>query len=157
MGDCVMIGTHQVKIEKWDGHNIRFVYDDDTNEFWAYMDDICTALDLSVTETAVRLAPNMTKRIGDILAVSELGIYDSLFLSKKLDAISFRHWSSTFVKRMRKLMGLSSYEAFRMTEKDIQDDIDSMLDTLYWDEEQGRLMRSVTIQGGDVEQVPVED
>jgi hypothetical protein len=33
---------------------------------------------------------------------------------------------------------------------------DRELDTLYWDEETQTLMQSVTVQGGDVEQVPYE-
>ena len=41
----------------------------------------------------------------------------------------------------------------RMTEPDIQQYIDNLLDTLYWDENTGKLMQSVTVQGGDVEQV----
>ena len=43
-----------------------------------------------------------------------------------------------------------------MTDPDIQDSIDNILDTLFWDEETGRLMQSVTVQGGDVEQIPFE-
>lgn len=29
-----------------------------------------------------------------------------------------------------------------------------MIDTLYWDDEKKILMQSVTVQGGDVEQIP---
>ena len=35
-------------------------------------------------------------------------------------------------------------------------DIDPTADAIYFDEETGMLMRSVTIPGGDVEQVPYE-
>ena len=44
----------------------------------------------------------------------------------------------------------------RMTESEVQDDIDHILDTLYWDEEKKIVMQSVTVQGGDVEQMPFE-
>lgn len=44
----------------------------------------------------------------------------------------------------------------RMTEPEIQEDIDHILDILFYDEETGKLMRSVTVQGGDVEQVVFE-
>lgn len=150
-------------VEQWCGNDILFVHDvigdgeymTGDGEWWASLDDICKALDLSVTETAVRLSPNMTKTIDDILVVNELGIYDCLFLSKKLDAVSFRHWSSTVLQKMRKKVGLSSHEVLRMTEKQTQDDIDHILDTLFWDEDSGRLMQSITVQGGDVEQVPL--
>ena len=40
-----------------------------------------------------------------------------------------------------------------MTDKDIQDDIDHLLDTLFYDETTGKLMQSITVAGGDVEQV----
>ena len=31
------------------------------------------------------------------------------------------------------------------------------LDNIYFDEETGKLMQSVTVQGGDVEQIPYEE
>ena len=40
-----------------------------------------------------------------------------------------------------------------MTGPDIQEDIDHILDTLFYNEETGKLMQSVTVAGGDVEQV----
>ena len=43
-----------------------------------------------------------------------------------------------------------------MTDPEIQEDINHILDTLYWDEETGKLMQSITVQGGDVDQVPFE-
>ena len=43
-----------------------------------------------------------------------------------------------------------------MTDDDIQEDIDHILDTLFYDEETGKLMQSVTVAGGDVEQVVFE-
>lgn len=44
----------------------------------------------------------------------------------------------------------------RMADQDVQDDIDHFLDDLFYDEETGQLMQSVTVQGGDVEQIPFE-
>lgn len=43
-----------------------------------------------------------------------------------------------------------------MTEPDIQEGIDHILDTLFYDEETGKLMQSVTVASGDVEQVMFE-
>ncbi len=51
---------------------------------------------------------------------------------------------------------LKDYEAVRMIDADIQEDIDHILETLYYDETTGKIMQSVTIQGGDVEQVEFE-
>ena len=44
----------------------------------------------------------------------------------------------------------------KMTDPEIQEDIDHILDNLFYDEETGMLMESVTVQGGDVEQIPFE-
>lgn len=89
-----------------------------------------------------------------MLAVNELGIYEALFASRRLEARKFRMWAGTVMQKLRKNVGLEQYEVMRMTEKDVQDDIDHILDTLFWDEEKKCLMQSVTVQGGDVEQVP---
>lgn len=99
---------------------------------------------------------NTFKKTVHMLAVNEIGIYEALFASRKLEARKFRRWSGTVMQKLRKSVGLEGYEVMRMTDKDIQDDIDHILDTLFWDEETGKLMQSVTVQGGDVEQIPFE-
>ena len=91
-----------------------------------------------------------------MLAVNELGIYEALFASRKLEARKFRMWAGTVMQKLRTNVGLAGYEVMRMTEPEIQDQIDHILDTLFWDDEKKMLMRSVTVQGGDVEQVPFE-
>lgn len=91
-----------------------------------------------------------------MLAVNELGIYEALFASRKLEARKFRMWAGTVMQKLRTNVGLAGYEVMRMTEPEIQDQVDHILDTLFWDDEKKMLMRSVTVQGGDVEQVPFE-
>lgn len=91
-----------------------------------------------------------------MLAVNELGIYEALFASRKLEARKFRMWAGTVMQKLRTNVGLEGYEVMRMTDPEIQDQIDDILDTLFWDDEKQMLMRSVTVQGGDVEQVPFE-
>ncbi len=91
-----------------------------------------------------------------MLAVNELGIYEALFASRKLEARKFRMWAGTVMQKLRKNVGLQGYEVMQMTDPDIQDRIDDILDTLFWDDESGRLMQSVTVAGGDVDQVPFE-
>lgn len=161
-----------MKTENWCGHKIRFIERD--GEWWAILKDICDALGLKTFKVSQRLSPEMMARIkvetsdipskdirskGDnehrwMLAVNELGIYEALFASRRLEARKFRAWSAGVMQKLRKTVGLEGYEVMRMTEPDIQEEIDNILDTIYWDEEQKRLMRSVTVQGGDVEQVP---
>lgn len=91
-----------------------------------------------------------------MLAVNEIGIYEALFASRKLEARKFRRWSAGVMQKLRRNVGLEGYEVMRMTEPDIQDDIDQLLDTLFYDEETGVLMQSVTVAGGDVDQIPFE-
>ena len=91
-----------------------------------------------------------------MLAVNEAGIYQALFASRKLEARKFQLWTFDVLKNLRSRVGLQQYEVMRMTEPDIQDQIDWILDSLYWDEERKCIMQSVTVQGGDVEQVPFE-
>ena len=160
-----------IRVENWCGHDIRFIEMD--GEWWAILKDICDALNLRTDKVAERLDPEMLLRVkvevsdiplkgvrsrGDnetrwMLAVNEFGIYEALFASRKLEAGKFRRWSASVMQKLRKRVGLEGYEVMRMTDKDIQDDIDHILDTLFWDEETGKLMQSVTVQGGDVEQI----
>ena len=160
-----------MRTESWCGYDIRFVEVD--GEWMAILKDICDALDLKTFKVSQRLDPEMMKRVkvemSDIpskdvrsrgenetrwmLAVNEIGIYEALFASRKLEARKFRRWSATVLQKLRSQVGLEQYEVMRMTDADIQEDIDHILDTLFYDEETGKLMQSVTVAGGDVEQV----
>ena len=161
-----------IRTENWCGHNIRFIEID--GEWLAILKDICDALNLRSKDVSQRLDPSMIKKVkvskdgsNDVrsrgynntrwmLAINELGIYESLFASRRPEARKFRRWSATVMQKLRNQVGLEGYEIMRMTDKDIQDDIDHILDTLFWDEETGKLMQSITVQGGDVEQIPFE-
>ena len=161
-----------MRTESWCGHDIRFIEKD--GEWWAILKDICDALDLKTFKVSQRLDPTMLERVRidvcdiplkdvrsrarktqDMLAVNEDGIYEALFASRKLEARKFRRWSASVMKKLRSKVGLQGYEVMRMTEPDIQDEIDFLLDSIYWDEERKCVMRSVTVAGGDVEQVPL--
>ena len=91
-----------------------------------------------------------------MLAVNEKGIYQALFASRKLEARKFQMWTFDVLEKLRRGVGLEEYEVMRMTEPDVQAEIDYMLDGLFYDEETGKLMMSVTVEGGDVDQVPLE-
>ena len=162
-----------MRTESWCGHNIRFIEID--GEWWAILKDICDALDLRTDKVADRLDHNMLERVRvevcdhpskvvrskarktqDMLAVNEIGIYEALFASRKLEARKFRRWSATVMQKLRSKVGLEQYEVMKMTDDNIQEDIDHILDTLFYDEETGKLMQSVTVAGGDVEQVVFE-
>ena len=173
-----------IRVENWCGHDIRFIEKD--GEWWAILKDICDALDLRTDKVAERLDPDMLERVPvegsrnrpsryntknydnpskgvvnsnntfRMLAVNEFGIYEALFTSRRLEARKFRRWSASVMQKLRRSVGLEGYEVMRMTDSDIQSEIDCVLDSLYFDEETGKLMQSVTVQGGDVEQIPFE-
>lgn len=163
-----------LRIEKWCGHRIRFVEID--GEWWAVLKDICDALKLRTDKVSSRLNPDMLMRVnietsddpsrvvrskGDnktrqMLVVNEFGIYEALFASRKLEARKFRQWSATVMQKLRKHVGLEGYEVMKMTQKSVQDQVDWLLDSIYVDIETGKIMQSITVQGGDVEQIPFE-
>lgn len=162
-----------MKTESWCGHDIRFV--EINGEWWAILKDICDALDLRTDKVASRLDPDMLERVRvecdhlskgirskarktqDMLAINEIGIYETLFASRKLEARKFRRWSADVMRKLRSKVGLEGYEIMRMTEPDIQEKIDWILDSLYYDPEKECIMQSVTVMGGDVEQIPFID
>ena len=158
-----------MRTENWMGYDIRFIERD--GEWWAILKDICDALGLQVGKVSQRLDADMMLRVPVevevpskhvdsqtfwMLAVNENGVYEALFASRRLEARQFRKWTTTVLKKLRKHVGLEGYEVMRMADQDVQDDIDHFLDDLFYDEETGQLMQSVTVQGGDVEQIPFE-
>lgn len=78
--------------------------------------------------------------------VTETGLYNILSQSRKLIARKWRRVVHTQLVAMRREKGMTIVDQF--------DEWDDLLDTVYWDEELGMLMQSVTVQGGDVEQIP---
>ena len=158
-----------MRTENWCGYDIRFV--EINGEWYAILKDICDALGLKTAKVAQRLDPSMLERVAmkvevpskhvdsqifHMLAVNEIGIYEALFASRRLEARKFRRWSASVMQKLRRNVGLEQYEVMRMTEPDVQEQIDWILDSLYWDEDKKCVMQSVTVAGGDVEQIPFE-
>ena len=158
-----------MRVENWCGYDIRFV--EVNGEWYAILKDICDALGLRTAKVSERLDPSMLERVPievevpskDVdsqifwmLAVNEIGIYEALFASRRLEARKFRMWAATVLQKLRMRVGLEGYEVMKMTDPEIQEDIDHILDNLFYDEETEMLMESVTVQGGDVEQIPFE-
>lgn len=81
-----------------------------------------------------------------VLFVTENGLYNILSQSRKPIARKWRRVIHDELIRMRKARNLDILEQFA--------EWDHYLDDIYFDEETGVLMQSVTIQGGDVIQVP---
>lgn len=165
----------KTRTENWRGYSIRFVEID--NAWWGVLKDICDALNLSTWKVAQRLESNMLEKVSieadlpsspvtskngvrksqTMLVVNEIGIYEALFASRRLEARKFRIWAGSVLQRLRQNIGLKQYEIMRMTDPDIQDQINYMLDDIFYDPESDQLMCSVTVQGGDVDVRPFDE
>ena len=80
--------------------------------------------------------------------VTETGLYNILSQSRKPIARKWRRIIHDELIRLRRVRNFDIIQQF--------DEWDHELDTLYIDPETGILMQSVTVQGGDVIQVPYE-
>ena len=158
-----------MRVENWCGYDIRFV--EVKGEWYAVLKDICDALNLKTYKVSQRLdarymekadiplkytscGENGVRHSQKMVVINEKGIYQALFASKRLEARKFQMWTFDIIEKLRSKVGLQQYEVMRMTEPDIQSKIDWILDSLYWDDEKKCVMQSVTVAGGDVEQVP---
>lgn len=81
--------------------------------------------------------------------VTEHGLYNILSQSRMELARAWRRIVHDELINLRKNKGLNISEQF--------EEWDQALDNIYFDEETGMLMQSVTVQGGDVIQIPYED
>lgn len=81
--------------------------------------------------------------------VTERGLYSILEQSRKPIARKWRRVINDEIIKLRRARGADIIKQF--------EDWDHALDDLYFDEETGILMQSVTVQGGDVIQVPYEE
>ncbi len=118
-----------MKIENWNDHEIRFV--EVEGEWWAVLSDIAQALSLDTRKLNQRLDDDVLSKypILDSLnrkqltsVVSEFGIYDAIFSSRKPEAKSFKRWVFNVIKQLRESAGLEGFEVFRMMDKQHQKD-----------------------------------
>ena len=119
----------EMKVENWNGHNIRFVWKD--GDWWAVAKDVCDALGYENSRKA--LADHVEKedkntvtiRYGiqgnpNMTVISEFGIYDLVFNSHMPEAKSFKRWVYAVIKSLRQASGLEGFEIFRMLDKEHQ-------------------------------------
>jgi prophage antirepressor-like protein len=116
-----------VKTEKWNGHNIRFVWHND--DWWGVAKDVCDAL-------GYRDAHNMTRNLDkeekdthnvstpggnqEMAIVSETGIYEAIFSSRRKEAKQFKKWVKQTLKELRQATGLEGFQIFRMLDRQHQ-------------------------------------
>lgn len=120
-----------MKTETWNGYTIRFVEKD--GEWWAVLKDVCDALNLtnpsvvsSRIEETERSKFNLGRQ-GDAVIISEFGIYQTIFQSRKPEAKEFQKWTFGVLKELRSSTGLEGFQIFRMLDKEHQKEAMSTL------------------------------
>src|SRR5690625_6995131 len=63
----------------------------------------------------------------NFLVVSEFGLYEVIFSSRKKEAKDFKRWVFEVIKDLRKQSGLEGFQIFRMLEKEHQKEMMSKL------------------------------
>ena len=124
-----------IKIEHWAGFPIRFVQ---INDDWPVVaQDVAAALGYSDAEHLTRRIPakyKLTPKLGvkaqggKIILLTEPGIYKAVFGSHKPEAEQFQDWVYSVIQHLRKQAGLQGYQAFRMLDKQIQQQAMARLD-----------------------------
>jgi prophage antirepressor-like protein len=125
--------SNLIKIESWNGHEIRFVFHH--GEWWAVLADIAKPLGLKTFKVSQRLRIIESSIKKDILSkytlptkggtqemliVNEYGIYEAITQSRKKEAIEFRFWVYDILKELRQATGLEGFQIFRMLDKEHQ-------------------------------------
>ena len=115
-----------MRIEEWNGYKIRFVEKD--GEWWAVLKDVCDALELKTWKVKQRLEKDLLLKytletnggVQEMLIINEFGIYDTVFQSRKKEAVEFRYWVYEAIKSLRFAIGLEGFQVFRMLDKEHQ-------------------------------------
>ena len=113
-----------MKLENWNGHEIRFVEKD--GEWWAVLADIADALYLHRNKLFQRLSKDVLSKYPletsggtQIMSIlNEYGIYEAVFESRKPEAKEFKRWVYGVLKQLRQASGLEAYQTFRLLDKD---------------------------------------
>lgn len=143
---------------KFDGYILDVYNDLDVPFFLAV--EVAKLIDYSAGNTAEMLRVLETdehllvtlQRSGQrrqVRMISEIGLYNVLSQSRKPIARKWRRIVHSNLVMMRRNNKLTIDGQF--------DEWNAMLDDLYIDPETGILMQSVTVRGGDVEQVPYNE
>lgn len=112
---------------------IRFIEKD--GEYWAVAGDVAKVLGYSQTSNMLRMIDKedvtthnvkvtsnskYARKTQKVSIISEYGIYESIWNSRRDEAIEFKKWVKQVIKELRQSTGLKGYEAFRMLDKEKQ-------------------------------------
>lgn len=118
---------NEFKVEKWNDHKIRFVFKE--GEWWAVAGDVAKALGYNHTpnmvrmldkdeKNTVRIVNSIKKGNPNVTVMSETGIYEAVFRSKRQEAKEFKKWVKQVIKTLREKSGLEGFQVFRMMDKE---------------------------------------
>lgn len=148
------------RVEEWNGFPIHFAQFEGSRLWVADLEDICDALDLSADVVLDNISRDYVFEMYEgnpfKIGISEEGIYQLIYFSQYPVAMKFKTWSYRTLTKLRKMVGLQPWESLKLLDEKVQRSVDHILDTIYWDEEKKCVMQSVTLPGGDVDQVPLE-
>jgi prophage antirepressor-like protein len=117
---------------------IRFIEKD--GEYWAIASDVAKALGYSHTPHMTRLLDESEKAVRNVdtvkgkqkaVIISEVGIYEAIWNSRRDEANEFKKWVKQVIKELRKATGLKGYEAFRMLDKQKQKEAMAVIQKAY--------------------------
>nr|WP_206106268.1 BRO family protein [Paenibacillus dendritiformis] len=117
-----------IRIENWNGHDIRFI-EREAGEWWAVAADVAKALGYRMASDMTRLLDPEEKgthivRMGEIsrklTLMSEAGMYEAVFNSRREEAKEFKRWVKRLLKQLRQSTGLEGFQIFRMLDKEHQ-------------------------------------
>ena len=117
-----------MKTETWNNYAIRFT-ENANGEWWAVAKDVSEALGFRMASDMTRLLEAEDKGThivrtpgGDqrMTIISEFGIYDAVFGSRKPEAKQFKRWVKQVLMELRKASGLEGFQVFRLLDKEQQ-------------------------------------
>ena len=144
--------NNNIKVENWLENEIRFV--EVNNEWWAVAGDVAKALDYNKTTNMNRMIDEDDKGVHivgtlggkqKVTIISEFGIYEAIFNSRKPEAKEFKKWVKQVIKSLRESVGLEQYEVFRMMDKQIQKEASRFLQDNIKDAEPKHHMKAQAI------------
>lgn len=112
---------------------IRFIEKD--GEYWAVAGDVAKALGYSQTSNMLRMIDvedvttqnvkvtsnsKYARKTQQVSIISEYGIYEAIWNSRRDEADDFKKWVKQVIKELRQATGLKGYEVFRMLDKQKQ-------------------------------------
>ncbi|MDW3887232.1 Bro-N domain-containing protein [Staphylococcus saprophyticus] len=117
----------------FDGKEIRFIEKD--GEYWAVAGDVSNALGYSQTSNMLRMIDTedvtthnvkvtsnskFARKTQLVSVISEYGIYEAIWNSRRDEADEFKKWVKQVIKELRQTIGLKQHEVFDLMDKQHQ-------------------------------------